>query len=473
MNIDPRVMWSSGAVNPEGDYVLYWMQQAQRVRDNHALTMAIRLARKLKKPLIVCFGLTDAYPEANVRHYQFMVEGLCEVASDLNQLGIDFVIKKGAPDAVACAFAPASAALVMDMGYMRIQRLWRRNVANFLKAEGIMGIAIESDVVVPVKKASDKEELAARTIRKKIMTQMPAYLDPPETENVQVQLAGGQAEKFAPDFETLYASRHAGSAFEPLDVDNLMAQLTLDDSVEKSPFYKGGASASEAALEVFLERRLEHYLDRNHPEWNYMSELSPYLHFGQIGVTHVVSQAMRRSKNAEALASFIDELVVRRELAINFVYYNDGYDRFEGMTYPWAYASMSAHADDDYPFVYDLEAIEFSRTHDAYFNSAMTEMRLTGKMHTYMRMYWAKKILEWVKPHQKAYEMTVYLNNKYFIDGRDPNSYAGIAWCYGKHDHPWKEREIFGKIRYMNAKGLERKFDMGAYVNRIAALQIK
>jgi deoxyribodipyrimidine photo-lyase len=479
MTIDDRVLWASGDIFSQGQYVLYWMQQSQRVQDNFSLTAAVQLANRLKKPLLVCFGLTDAYPEATYRHYYFMAEGLRDVAKGLSTYGAAFVIVKGSPDEVALSFLENSAAVVMDMGYTRIQRLWRESLKAALQAKNRYGVILESDVVVPVEKASDKEELAARTIRKKILSQVPEDLSRVEPETVVAEFEEGTFRAcIKAQNAVLYADRGRGKRDDAdskmgskIDPDRLLSGLSLDRSVPKSPFYEGGAIAAEMALEEFLENRLKNYELRNHPEFNYMSELSPYLHFGHIGVTHVVDRALKAEADPEARTSFIEELVVRRELAVNFVYYNERYDQFEGMTYPWAYATMAAHAEDDYPIVYDLEAIESGKTHDVYFNSAMAEMRLTGKMHTYMRMYWAKKIIEWVKPHQKAYEMTLYLNNKYFIDGRDPNSYTGVAWCYGKHDHPWKERAIFGKLRYMNDRGLERKFDIKGYVDRVNRMQ--
>ena len=161
---------------------------------------------------------------------------------------------------------------------------------------------------------------------------------------------------------------------------------------------------------------------------------------------------------------------MRRELAFNFVYYREGYDAFETMTNPWAYRTMDLHNGDVRPYLYNLEALENFATHDIYWNTAMKEMVITGYMHNYMRMYWCKKIIEWTPNFKKAYETAIYLNNKYFIDGRDPNSYTGVAWCFGIHDRGWRERHVFGTLRYMNAQGLKRKFDMEKYIERVDKL---
>ncbi|MDD2682300.1 MAG: deoxyribodipyrimidine photolyase, partial [Bacilli bacterium] len=161
------------------------------------------------------------------------------------------------------------------------------------------------------------------------------------------------------------------------------------------------------------------------------------------------------------------QVLIRRELAYNYVTYNKYYDNFLFITESWAYKTMNEHANDKKEYIYSISEMIKLKTHDIYFNAAMKEMLETGYMHNYMRMYWAKKIIEWTPTFEEAYNIIVLLNNKYFIDGRDANSYAGIAWCFGKHDRPWKERNIFGKLRYMNDKGLERKFDINKYINRI------
>lgn len=502
-----RIKEIEGTIKNDGNYVLYWMQQSQRVVYNHSLSLAIELANSMSKPLVVAFGLTDGYPGANLRHYYFMLEGLRDVACSINKLNVSFVVLKGSPDDVCISLSKESCAVVMDMGYTRIQRLWRENVKSYLGEIGRKGYLVESDVAVPVEIASQKEELAARTIRNKIFKVMDDYLSEPIIEKVHNGMSESKLKAVISksDYEAIYINnadeQSANNESIPFDVDHIVEILNIDKSVDKSLFYKGGEVEAQRTLEEFLENRFDKYELRNHPEFNYSSDLSPYLHFGQISTVDIVNRCRKRYLNLhlksikeksggeldfnkayshdgeetlipkEAYRTFIDELVIRRELAINFVYYNENYDRFEGMTYPWAYETMKLHENDEYKYEYDLDTIEYSKTHDPYFNSAMDEMRITGKMHTYMRMYWAKKIIEWVKPHKEAYKMTIYLNDKYFIDGRDPNSYTGVAWCYGKHDHGWSERDIFGKLRYMNSKGLERKFDIKGYVKRVEEMK--
>jgi deoxyribodipyrimidine photo-lyase len=204
--------------------------------------------------------------------------------------------------------------------------------------------------------------------------------------------------------------------------------------------------------------------------------MSLYLHFGQISPLEILERLFLAQEHGqiegESFDQYIEQLLVRRELALNYVTYQKGYDQFETMTEPWAYMTMKEHELDKRDYLYTLEQLENAKTHDNYFNAAMKEMFYTGYMHNYMRMYWAKKIIEWMPSYKLAYDTIVYLNNKYFIDGRDANSYASIAWCFGKHDRAWNERHIFGKLRYMNDKGLERKFNINNYVELINKIEI-
>ena len=197
--------------------------------------------------------------------------------------------------------------------------------------------------------------------------------------------------------------------------------------------------------------------------------MSPYLHYGQISPVTLYNKVIQNRKFAESVATFIEEVIIRRELSMNFVYYNQDYDNYNGLP-QWAKISLDKHRSDDRPIVYTVEQLESAKTHDCYWNAAQTELLLTGKMHGYMRMYWGKKVIEWSKTPQSAFEWLVCINNKYSLDGRDPNGFVGVVWCFGLHDRPWKERPIFGMIRYMNDKGLERKFDMSMYIDKVKSI---
>ncbi|MFP4178128.1 MAG: FAD-binding domain-containing protein, partial [Acholeplasmataceae bacterium] len=245
-------------------------------------------------------------------------------------------------------------------------------------------------------------------------------------------------------------------------------------SVRRSRYFKGGYIEASRRITAFLEERIERYQDSNDPGLDLTSKLSPYLHFGQISALEILERVLlaveQQRVDGQGVDAFIEQLLIRRELAFNYVFYQEGYDRFRTMTEDWAYRTMAEHEGDERPALYSLKEIEAGRTDDPYFNAAMKEMALTGYMHNYMRMYWAKRIIEWSADYRTAYKRILTLNNKYFIDGRDPNSYAGVAWCFGKHDRAWTERPVFGKLRYMNANGLKRKFAIEDYVSHIESL---
>jgi len=253
-----------------------------------------------------------------------------------------------------------------------------------------------------------------------------------------------------------------------VDLEKTFAALRIDNSVNKSRYFQGGTTKAKKLLEFFIEHSLEIYeREGNNPENNCASHLSPYLHFGQISPAYIALKILRT--NASISHKFLEQLIIRRELATNFVHYNTLYDSFLSLP-QWAKKTLKAHARDQRSYLYSLKELENAQTHDIYWNAAQREMVVTGKMNGYMRMYWGKKIIEWTKSPSQAFEIALFLNNKYEIDGRDPNGYAGVAWCFGKHDRPWKERAIFGNVRFMNKSGLERKFNMDSYLERVDSL---
>jgi deoxyribodipyrimidine photo-lyase len=435
----------------KGRYVLYWMQASVRVVENPALLYAIHQAEELGVPVLAVFGLTIGYPEANLRHFTFLIEGLEEAARELEKLGIRLVILEAQPDEAALRLAADAALLVTDRGYLTHQRRWRASVAQQAPC-GLL--QVEGDLVLPIEEVSDKSEWAAATIRRKIHRIWDQYLvadDPPH----------------APRKDSL--GIHIDGAVQP--DQELIGRLDIDRSVQPAARFKGGTSKALDRLEEFCKNSLRYYHSRrNDPAQEHQSDLSPYLHFGQISpLTIALAVKAARGAPREAKDAFHEELIVRRELAFNFVYYEQRYDSYACLP-DWAKRTLDEHRRDKRPHLYDREQLDDANTHDPYWNAAMQEMRLTGKMHGYMRMYWGKKILEWSESPEQAYQTALYLNNRYFLDGRDPNSYAGVAWCFGKHDRPWIERPIFGKTRYMADSGLRRKFDMDGYLRRINAL---
>lgn len=431
------------------EVVIYWMQQSQREEDNHALEYAAALANSLDKPLIVFFFLTDRFPEANLRHYAFMLEGLTETAQALQRRGIGFIVGIAEPDQGIVKASRRACAVVTDRGYLRLQREWRASAARRIDCRLI---EVETDVVVPVETASAKAEYSAGTFRARIQRHVAGFLKAAPRVILRRTL--------------LRPARGVGGT---RGIVGLLGELPVDRSVLPVPGTRGGTAAARKVLERFVIDGLDRYgASRNDPGHGSSSGLGPYLHFGQISPRWIARRVMAsRSPGAPA---FLEQLIVRRELSANFVHYERDYDSIACLP-QWAQRTIQRHARDRRPYRYTDEELEQGLTHDPYWNAAQKEMVLTGRMHGYMRMYWGKKILEWSGRPERGYETALRLNNKYELDGRDPNAFAGVAWCFGKHDRPWAERPIYGMVRYMNAAGLERKFDMAAYLDRVRALE--
>ncbi len=432
-----------------GDYVLYWMQAAQRAKYNHALEFAIRKANELSKPLIVLFCIVDSYPEANLRHYRFMLEGLRDVQDVLGERGIRLVVQAGEPTQRVLDLAKNASILVVENGQLRIQRKWRKQIAH--NAECLM-FEVETNLIVPVTEASGKEEYSAGTFRPRITKKLVYFLKPLRHEKLKQQSLKLKFDGLSLD-----------------DLDKLLSTLNLDRSISPVDSFSGGTKQAEQLLRRFLKNKLDHYHQQsNNPTLDCISDMSPYLHFGQISPLYIALETIK--KGGPGKDAYLEQLIVRRELSHNFVFYNPHYDTYKCLP-PWAVRTLNFHRRDKKQYLYSREQFESAQTHDPYWNAAQKQMLLTGKMHNYMRMYWGKKILEWSRNYQQAYKTALYLNNKHELDGRDANAFAGVAWCFGKHDRAWSERPIFGKVRYMNAAGLQRKFDMDAYVEKIAQLE--
>ena len=446
-----------------GQFVLYWVQRAQRSEDNHALEYAIAWANALSVPVVACFGLTEGYPEANLRHYAFLLEGLIDLRRGLEERGIGLVCAWGTPPKVALQVAEHAALVVTDGAYLRHLREWRATVAREAPCRVDL---VETDLVVPVRRASDHREYAARTIRKKLMAQVAelAHLPEPQaSDHPSVDRA-----------KHIVKNRPGGlKPIESLEIAAIAPHLCVDTAVGPvSEWFTGGQTEARRRFGSFLAERFADYDERrNHPAENVTSGMSPYLHFGHISPVRLVIDAeeARNTVPSGNVDTFVEELVVRRELAYNYCYYTRDYASYESLP-DWARSTLADHKGDERSAVYDEATLEAAATHDDYWNAAMTEMKITGSMHNYMRMYWGKKILEWSADPKAAFETTLRLNNKYFLDGRDANSFANVGWIFGLHDRPWPERAIYGKVRTMTASGLERKTDIASYVLKVRHL---
>jgi len=427
--------------------IIYWMSRDQRVQDNWALLHAVELARSRKVPVAVVFALAREFLGAATRHYDFMISGVKLVQAELAKCRIPLFVLSGHPPKTIRAFVRKHkvSAVVADFSPIRLNRQWKDEARELI---GVPLIEVDAHNVVPCTVASDKREFAAYTFRPKIKRHLDEFLTGyPDLRKHPYPWP-------APD--------------EPDDWDRLSAYPKTGRSVPPVDHLQPGEQRAHKVLQNFLERRLNRYdALRNDPSERFQSNLSPYLHFGQISAQRVALEIRRFAADPTSIDAFLEELIVRRELADNYCYYTPDYDSFSAFP-DWARATLNSHREDPRPYLYSLTEFKHARTHDPLWNAAQLELVHRGKMHGYMRMYWAKKILEWSPSPDRAIETAVYLNDRYSLDGRDPNGYTGIAWSIGGvHDRAWSERPIFGKIRYMSYDGCKRKFNIDAYINLV------
>ena len=431
--------------------VLYWMSRDQRVKDNWALLYAQELALNLKRPLWVVFSLAPRFLKATLRQYTFMLKGLEEVGKTLNQHNIKFFVLSGDPAYEIPFFINRHdiAILVADFDPLKIKRHWKEKVQQNIDIDFY---EVDAHNIVPAGIAGKKQEYGAHTFRPKILRLLPEFLT--EFPTIKFHPYGSTVEN------------------KELVFNEMIKILKVDFSVWEIKWLKPGERAARDVLNEFLQKKLsEYHIYRNDPNKGYQSNLSPYLHFGQISAQRVAIEVLRqREINNQAKNAFLEELIVRRELSDNFCFFNPDYDAIDCAP-GWARQTLKEHERDKRKVLYDLKAFEEGKTHDELWNACQKELVIKGKMHSYMRMYWAKKILEWTAGAKDALKIAIYLNDRYELDGRDPNGYAGIAWSIcGVHDRPWRERPIFGKIRYMSSQGCARKFDVREYIKRVNEL---
>lgn len=415
------------------------MSRDQRVRDNHGLLLAAELGTHVH----VVFCLLDRCGAASRRHFNFMLDGLEEVERDLSALGIPFTLLLGDATETLPPFVESIGAgsVTCDFSPLGPSRRRRDLLAELLE---VPFVEVDSRNIVPAWIAADKHVYAAFHLRNRHAKLLPDYL----------------AE--IPDLEP------QNGASEPVDWRAAREFVKADEHGPELDI-ASGESAARAALDDFIADRLEGYAERRgRPDVDQQSRLSPYLHFGQLSCQRAVLDVKASGAPAEDIDEFVDEAVTWRELSDNFCLYVDGYASARGFP-NWGRETLAAHSGDARDVVYDLDAFEQADTHDILWNAAQLEMVRTGRMHNYLRMYWAKKILEWSETPEEATQIAVLLNDRYELDGRDPNGYAGVAWSIGGlHDRPWMERSVYGKVRYMNENGARRKFDVDAYIRRVA-----
>ena len=454
-----RLLTSKNVELPAGgDCVVLHMYRDQRVNDNYALIYAQGIARQRKLPLKVVFNLAPKYIEATLRHYQFMIDGLKEVESSLREKGIPFYLTTGDPVVNVPNFVEEhnAVAVVCDFSPLRIPLGWATQIAGAVDEGASQAPVIQVDAhnIVPVWVASPKLEYGARTLRGKLDKLMGSYL---KNDMPAVSVNSDYVEGRSND-DVL-------KGCNPVDWDKAMSTVEVDRSVKEVTWLKPGATGAMENLNSFCSNRLRDYgAKRNDPNIFAASNMSPYFNFGQISVQRCILHVKALRTHADSTASFVEESVVRRELSDNFCYYNKHYDSLDGC-YDWAKTSLKLHWNDKREHVYSQQQLDKAQTHDDLWNAAQIQLTSTGKMHGFLRMYWAKKVLEWTENPNEALRIALYLNDRYSLDGNDPNGYVGCMWSIGGiHDQGWAEREIFGKIRYMNYAGCKRKFDVKSFV---------
>lgn len=434
-----------------GGNIIYWMSREQRTAYNPGLLLARELASEYNSTLTVAFTLTDNYPGAALRHYDFMLRGLKEVSEKLKLKNIPFELLIGSPaeELIELIHKKQAGTVVSDFDPLRIKNEWKTKAVEGCKA---CFIEVDGHNIVPARYVSDKVEFGAYTLRPKIRKNLVRFLEEiPGVEPMRKENFGEQ---------------------KKIEVEAILDQLSLNQDVKPVTWILPGEDAAICRINSFLEGGLAAYAsNRNNPAVEGTSGLSPYLHFGQISAMHVAVETLRRCPSDENTESFLEELIVRKELSDNFCLYNQNYDNARGF-HSWARKSLEEHRRDEREYTYRLDELENALTHDPLWNAAQLEMVRKGKMHGYLRMYWAKKILEWTPSVEDAMDMAIYLNDKYELDGRDPNGYTGIAWAIGGvHDRAWQERPVFGKIRYMNYNGARRKFNVDDYIRYVKNLK--
>lgn len=429
---------------PQAGPVLYWMSRDMRLHDNWALLHTRELAHNAEAAFAVVYTLEKNFLGGSRRQWEFKIAGLCELAKDCNALNIPFTVLSESDNIntiVSLVKAHDITAVVTDFSPLRIARAWVDALAGKLS---VPLWEVDTHNIIPAWHISDKQEYAAHTIRRKIHKVLPDFLE-------EFPQLGRQQRKWTKALPKVNWSRLEN--VRGVDKSAVPVELTA------------GEDAARAQMEHFFTHGYDGYAEqRNDPNTGATSGLSPYLHYGMIAPQRVALDAHKYDVPEKDKEAFLEELIVRRELSDNFCFYNDKYDSFEGFP-NWAQDTLNKHRGDKREYVYTLEQFEQADTHDELWNAAQKQLTQDATMHGYMRMYWAKKILEWTESPEDAQAIAVELNDRYQLDGRDPNGYVGVAWSIGGvHDRPWQERDIFGMIRYMNANGCKRKFDVAAYI---------
>ncbi len=470
-----------GHVDADGDFVLYWMIGNRRTNWNFSLQRAVYWARHLNKPLVVLEALRTEYRWASDRIHYFVIQGMAENARQLRRKTALYYPylepEPGAGKGLLAALARRACVVISDDFPCFFLPRMLQSAADQIAARVEL---VDSNGILPMR-AADKVFLRAVDFRRFLQRNLRPFLDDlPEPD----PLAGGRLPQL-PELPAAIKRR-----WPPADVENLatepakLAHFPIDHTVGVVTL-GGGAGAARRRLREFVRNKLQFYESRNQPDQDLTSGLSPYLHFGHISAHEVFAETMThegwlssqvaqvgkgRSRGwwgvSTPVESFLDELITWRELGYNMCWQRDDYDRYESLP-GWAQQTLADHERDERPYIYSLAAFEMAATHDELWNAAQRQLVREGRIHNYLRMLWGKKILEWTASPRDTLEIMIELNNKYALDGRNPNSYSGIFWVLGRYDRAWgPERKIFGKIRYMSSENTARKLKIRGYLEK-------
>ena len=470
-------------IRTDGDHVLYWMIAHRRRRANFGLQRAAELSRELGKPLVVLEALRCGHRWASDRFHAFVLAGMADNRADFADSGVTYhpyvETKPGAGKGLLLALAERACAVVTDdfpcffLPHM---------VASAGKQVGVRMEQVDSNGLLPMRVA-DKVFGRAFDFRRFLQKALPAHMGAADFP-VGDPIAKGMVEAKPLPKRITDRWPAASEALLAGDLSEL-AKLPIDHTVKPVATVPGGPKAGGAVLRRFLKEKLKGYGElRNHPDLDAASGLSPYLHFGHVGVHQVfaglAAQEQWQPSSFRAKAdgqrgwfgmseggeAFAEELVVWRELGYNYCWQRDDYGDYESLP-EWAKATLAEHATDPREHVYSLEELDRGRTHDRLWNAAQNQLREEGRIHNYLRMLWGKKVLQWTPSPKAAFDILVELNNRYALDGRNPNSYTGISWVLGRYDRPWApKRDVFGVIRYMSSDNTVRKVKTKAYIER-------
>lgn len=472
-------------VQSRGDYVLYWMIANRRLHYNFSLDRALEHCQALGKPLVVFEALRVGYRWASDRLHHFVLQGMADNRAVCEQYGIRYYpYVEPQPDTgkgLLAALAEKSCLVVTDdFPCFFLPRM----IASAAKKLPVLLEAVDSNGLLPIHAT---QHIAQRVFdfRRLLQKELPKHLREFPRAKPFHKLPFTDAAEVP---ETVVAKWPAASPELLSGDETALRTLPIDHAVPPG-YIQGGHSRARKHMLDFVKNRLPRYAaDRNDPDLDGTSGLSPYLHFGHISVHEVFVELMRREKwKPEKLSlrasgsregwwnmsreaeAFLDELITWREIGYNFSTHDEEYDRFESLP-DWAQKTLREHTKDQREHVYTLDQFESAKTHDELWNAAQRQLVREGRIHNYLRMLWGKKVLEWTRTPMEAMETLIHLNNKYGLDGRDPNSYSGIFWVLGRYDRPWGPiRPVYGTIRYMSSQNTARKTSVKHYLKKFAS----